>query len=70
MGLAASMGAFLLTSGAQGRGLHSPTFRLNVSAFYGIGGALCSCLGVVWQVSRVVMASSGCILCQKGLKLS
>jgi hypothetical protein len=24
---------------AKGRGLHSPTFRLNVSAFCGIGGA-------------------------------
>jgi len=37
MGLAASMGAFLLTSGAKGRGLHSPTFRLNLSAFCGTG---------------------------------
>jgi hypothetical protein len=28
---------------ANGRGLDSSTFRLNVSAFYGIGGALRGC---------------------------
>jgi len=33
-----------------GRGLHSSTFRLNVSAFCGIGGALRDCLGVVLRV--------------------
>jgi len=32
---------------APGRGLHSSTFRLNVSAFYGIGGALRGSLGGV-----------------------
>jgi len=32
---------------AVGRGLHSSTFRLNVSALYGIGGALRGCLGGV-----------------------
>jgi len=31
-----------------GMGLHSSTFRLNVSAFCGIGGALRGCLGGVW----------------------
>jgi len=30
-----------------GRGLHSSTFRLNVSAFCGIGGVLGGCIGVV-----------------------
>jgi hypothetical protein len=29
-----------------GRGLHSSTFRLNISAFCGIGGACRSCVGV------------------------
>jgi len=32
---------------AAGRGLHSSTFRLNVSTLSGIGGALRRCLGVV-----------------------
>ena len=31
--------------GAVGRGLHSSTFRLNVSAFCEIGGACRGCLG-------------------------
>jgi len=31
-----------------GRGLRSFTFRLNLSAFCGIGGALRGCLGGVW----------------------
>ena len=30
-----------------GRGLHSSTFRLNLSAFCGIGGAFRGCLGVL-----------------------
>jgi len=30
-----------------GRGLHSSTFRLNVSTFCGIGGALRGCVGGV-----------------------
>jgi len=36
----------------RGRGLHSSTFRLNVCAFCGIGGALRDCLGVVLRVFR------------------
>jgi len=36
----------------HGRGLHSSTFRLNVSAFYGIGGALRDSLGVVLRAFR------------------
>jgi len=35
------------TMGAHGRGLHSSTFRLNVSAFCGIGGAFRGCSGGV-----------------------
>ena len=35
-----------------GRGLHSFTFQLNVSAFCGIGGALRVCLGVILRVFR------------------
>jgi len=30
-----------------GRGLHSSTFQLNVSAFCGIGGAFRGCIGVI-----------------------
>jgi hypothetical protein len=30
-----------------GRGLHSPTFWLNVSAFCGIGGAFRNCVGAI-----------------------
>jgi hypothetical protein len=33
-----------------GRGLHSPTFQLNVSAFGGIGGEIRGCLRGVWEV--------------------
>jgi hypothetical protein len=35
-----------------GRGLHSFTFQLNVSAFCGIGGALTVCLGFILRVFR------------------
>ena len=37
-------------SEARGRGLHSFTFLLNVSAFCAIGGALRVCLGVILRV--------------------
>ena len=33
-----------------GRGLHSSTFRLNVSGFCGIGGAFRGSFGDVWEV--------------------
>ena len=42
---AAGVGAVLVVPRA--RGLHSSTFRLNVSAFDGIGGAFRGCLGGV-----------------------
>jgi hypothetical protein len=38
----------------RGRGLHSSTFRLNVSTFCGIGGAFEGCLGGIQVVSRGV----------------
>jgi len=47
----------------SGRGLLSTTFRLNVSAFCGIGYACRDCLGVVLGVSGVTWGCSGCILC-------
>jgi len=53
-----------------GRGLHSSTFRLNVSAFCGIGGAL---RGYSRGVYEVVGGKRGClrrILCKKRLRLS
>jgi dTDP-4-dehydrorhamnose reductase len=37
-----------------GRGLHSSTFRLIVSAFCEIGGAFRDCVRGVWQVSSSV----------------
>ena len=36
---------------AVGRGLHSSHFRLNVSAFSGIGGAFRGCWGSLWEVA-------------------
>jgi hypothetical protein len=58
--------------GAGGRGLHSSTFRLNLSALCGIGvhlgvvqGLCRRCQGVL----RSIRGCSGCILCQKRLKV-
>jgi hypothetical protein len=51
----------------RGRGLHSSTFRLNVSAFSGMGDAFRDCFGGCAGVCRRCL---GCILCQKRLKLS
>ena len=39
-----------------GRGLHSSTFRLNVSASYGIGGALRGCLWCILSLKRVMLS--------------
>jgi hypothetical protein len=36
---------------ASGRGLHSSTFQLNLSALYGIGGARRGCVACVKGVS-------------------
>jgi len=52
------------------RGLHSTTFRLNVSAFFGIGGACRGFLGGVQEVSGGIGWCSGCDLGQERLKLS
>ena len=54
-----------------GRGLHSSTFRLNVSPLWEIGGAVRGCFiggveGVLWGIRGCL----GCILCQKRLRLS
>ena len=57
-------------AGAAGRGLHSSTFRLNVSAFCGKGGAFMDRLGGVSEVSGDIRGYLGCILCQKRLRLS
>jgi len=50
-----------------GRGLHSPTFRLNVSALCGIGGALRVCLGgaqgMLGGISGVSGGVYGVFLC-------
>ena len=53
-----------------GRGLHSSTFWLNVSAFCGIGGASRGCFEGIEEVSGVTRGCVGCVLCQKWLRLS
>jgi len=51
------------TSTAEsGRSLHSSTFRLNVSAFCGIGGAFRGYLGGACEVLRGNRGDLGCIL--------
>jgi len=52
--------------GGGGRGLQLSTFRINVSAFRWIGGALEGCLGGVQGVTGRTRG----ILCQKRLRLS
>jgi hypothetical protein len=42
-----ALAAVAPSTATSGRGLHSSTFRLNVSAFCGIGGALNNCVGGV-----------------------
>jgi len=42
----------LIQKGGEGRGLHSSTFQLNLSAACGIGGALSGRLGAVQGVIR------------------
>jgi hypothetical protein len=44
----------------HGRGLHSFTFQLNVSASYGIGGAFRGYFGGVYEVSGGVRGCLGC----------
>ena len=73
MGSVISLGAVIFLGLAVvgcrvfGRGLHSSTFQLNLSAFSGIGGAFRGCLR---GVQGVVKGYSGLILCQKRLRLS
>ena len=53
-----------------GRGLHSSTSQLNVSAFYGIGGAFRGCLVGVEEELWGIRGCLGYILCWKQLRLS
>jgi len=53
-----------------GRGLHSSTSQLNLSAFYGRGDALRGCVGGAQEVSRDIRGYSGILLCKKCLRLS
>ena len=48
---------FRIAAMVSGRGLHSFTFQLNISAFYGIGDDCWVCLGIVWRVLRGI---AGC----------
>jgi len=57
-------------SSPKARGLHSSTFRLNVSAFCGTGGAFRGCLRSVWEVLGGIRGCLQCILCQTRLRLS
>jgi len=54
----------------SGRGLHSTTFRLNLSALHGIGGERRSCVAHVKGVSGVVEGVQGVFFNQTRLKLS
>ena len=54
----------------QGRGIHSSTFQLNISALCGIGGAFRGCLRGDWQVPWYMRGCIGCVLRQKRLRLS
>jgi hypothetical protein len=54
----------------QVRGLHSFTFQLEVSAFYGIGGASKGCLGGIKENQGVLGGVLGVLSCQTRLKLS
>jgi formyltetrahydrofolate synthetase len=53
-----------------GRGLHSSTFWLNVSAFCEIGGAFWGCSRSVYGGFRGIRGCIGSVLCQKRLRLS
>jgi len=48
-----AMAAAVAAGVASGRGLHSSTFRFNLSAFYGIGGARRGCVARLKGVFRV-----------------
>ena len=52
---------------APSRDLHSSTFRLNLSALYGIGGARRDCVA---RGKGVLGGVQGVLLCQTRLKLS
>ena len=56
--------------GEEGRGLHSSTFQLSVSAFCGIKSAFRGCLWDDHEVLGNTRGSLGCILRQKRLRLS
>ena len=56
--------------GVHGRGLHSSTLQLNLSAFCVTGGAVRGCLGGVWGVAGGIRDVYSVLLCQKRLKLS
>ena len=57
-------------TGHLGRGLHSSTSRLSVSAFCGLGGEFRGSLGGVQKVSGMFGGVLGCMFCQKRLRLS
>ena len=47
--------------GGMGRGLHSSTSQLNLSALYGIGGTSRGCAGAVYGVLRGRRGCAGCV---------
>jgi hypothetical protein len=59
-----------LSEPEEGRGLHSSTFRLNASAFCGIGGASRGYLGGCFAGCRGSRRGLRCILCHERLRLS
>ena len=60
----------LYASDLHGRGLHSFTFQLNVSAFIWYRGCVQGLLGGVSGVSGGSNGFKGVFLCQKRLRLS
>jgi len=54
----------------QGRGLHSSSFQLNVSASCGIEGASMGYSDGDYGVLGGIRGCFGCIVCQKRLRLS
>jgi len=63
------LGAFAYSE-EDGRGLHSSTSKLNVSASRGIGGAFRGSFSGVWEVLGNIKGCIGCIVYKKRLKLS
>jgi len=70
MGTSVSPWPAVFSAAVAGRGLHSSSFRLNVSGFFGIGVEFKGYLEGVDGVLGGITGCLGCSLCQKRLRLS